>query len=87
MDKLDENKDFIPRNPCDEARGCSDPLFEQVVKWVQDIGYASISGLQRDFGIGYSRASRLIEQLEAAGIIGPEDGVKPRKVLTSMHIL
>ena len=40
-----------------------------------------VSMLQRQFRIGYNRAARLIEDLEAKGIIGPEDGSKPRKVL------
>ena len=44
-----------------------------MVKNVKDSGYASVSKLQRDFCIGYSHACRLMEQLEAAGIIGPQD--------------
>jgi S-DNA-T family DNA segregation ATPase FtsK/SpoIIIE len=42
---------------------------------------ASASMLQRQFRIGYNRAARLIEDLELKGIVGPEDGSKPRKVL------
>ena len=80
MENQMRKKDFMLEIPCDETGGCLDPLFEQVVKNVKDIGYASVSKLQRDFFIGYSRACRLIEQLEAAGIIGPQEGAKPRKV-------
>ena len=39
--------------------------------------------LQRQFRIGYNRAARLMDELEDAGIVGPEDGSKPRKVLMS----
>ena len=39
--------------------------------------------LQRQFRIGYNRAARLMDELEATGIVGPEDGSKPRKVLIS----
>ena len=44
---------------------------------------ASVSMLQRQFRIGYNRASRLMDELEAAGIVGPEDGSRPRKVLVT----
>ena len=86
MEKSDErNKESMLEIPCDETGGCLDPLFEQVVKNVKDSGYATVSKLQRDFFIGYSRACRLMDQLEAAGIIGSQEGVKPRKVLDSQQ--
>ena len=44
---------------------------------------ASTSSLQRRYEIGYNRAGRLMDQMEAAGIVGPAQGGKPRKVLLS----
>lgn len=60
-----------------------DNMFEEAIKIVTDEGRASTSMLQRRLGIGYPRASRLIDQLEAEGIIGPADGSKPREVYSS----
>jgi S-DNA-T family DNA segregation ATPase FtsK/SpoIIIE len=48
-----------------------------------DSGQASVSMLQRRFRIGYNRAARIIDSLEAQGIIGPADGSRPRQVLLS----
>ena len=58
-----------------------DDLFEQAVEVVLEVGQASSSVLQRRLGVGYPRASRLIDLLENKGIIGPFEGSKPRKVL------
>ncbi|MCL1787465.1 MAG: DNA translocase FtsK [Defluviitaleaceae bacterium] len=57
-----------------------DEFFHDAVEFLLVKGKASTSMLQRQFRIGYNRASRLMEDLEARGIVGPEDGVKPRKV-------
>lgn len=58
-----------------------DPLFDRAVDIVRRKGYAAASLLQRELEIGYPRAGKLIDQLEKAGIIGPAEGNKPRKVL------
>ncbi len=58
-----------------------DVLFDDAVEVVRKSGRASISLLQRKLRIGYTRAARLIDQLEEAGIVGPDEGVKGRKVL------
>jgi len=58
-----------------------DPYFNQVVSLISQIDRASASLLQRKFKIGYSRAARILDDLEAAGFIGPAEGSKPREVL------
>lgn len=60
-----------------------DDMLEEAIKLVTETGRASTSMLQRRLGIGYPRASRLIDQLEAEGVIGPAEGSKPREVLWS----
>ena len=60
--------------------GDVDEFFHDAVEFLLIKGKASTSMLQRQFRIGYNRASRLMEDLEIRGIVGPEDGVKPRKV-------
>lgn len=58
-----------------------DAQFEEAVRVVQQHDKASASLLQRRLSIGYARAARLLDQLEAAGIVGPGDGSKPRDVM------
>lgn len=58
-----------------------DPLFEEAKALVIETQKASASMLQRRLSIGFNRATRLMEELEAAGVIGPAEGTKPRKVL------
>ncbi|MCL1864142.1 MAG: DNA translocase FtsK [Defluviitaleaceae bacterium] len=57
-----------------------DEFFHDAVEFLLAKGKGSTSMLQRQFRIGYNRASRLMDDLQARGIVGPEDGVKPRKV-------
>ncbi len=58
-----------------------DELYPEVLEMVSGQETASISMIQRKFRIGYNRAARLIDSLEAHGVVGPQDGSKPRKVL------
>lgn len=58
-----------------------DALFNQAVEVISQMDKASSSLLQRKFRIGYSRAARLLDQLEAEGYVGPAEGSKPREVL------
>ncbi len=60
-----------------------DPLFEEAVRWIVQGDTASTSSLQRRYEIGYNRAGRIMDQMEAAGIVGPASGGKPRKVLVN----
>lgn len=58
-----------------------DEYFEKAIELVIEKEKASVSMLQRQFRIGYNRAARLMDELEASGIVGSEDGSKPRRVL------
>ncbi len=58
-----------------------DPLFEEAARLVCSTQQGSTSMLQRKFGIGYNRAGRIVDQLEAMGIVGPYEGSKARQVL------
>lgn len=67
--------------PVPGIEGDVDELFNQAVKEICQYERASASLLQRRLSIGYARAARLIDQLEAAGVVGPADGSKPREVI------
>lgn len=58
-----------------------DELFEEVARMVVSSQVGSTSNIQRKFNVGYNRAGRLMDQLEGAGIVSPQDGSKPRQVL------
>ena len=58
-----------------------DPLFEEAARFIIQCDTASTSSLQRRYSIGYNRAGKIMEQMEAAGVVGPTLGGKPRKVL------
>lgn len=58
-----------------------DPLFEDAARSIINSQTASTSSLQRTYKIGYNRAGRIMDQMEAAGIVGPAQGGKPRQVL------
>jgi S-DNA-T family DNA segregation ATPase FtsK/SpoIIIE len=80
---FDESIDeFEPEAP-EGARGDDtvDEKYDEAVELVADLGQASISLVQRYMKIGYNRAARIIERMEAENIVGPSDGAKPRKVL------
>ncbi|MHA0856027.1 FtsK/SpoIIIE family DNA translocase [Paenibacillus sp. CMAA1364] len=62
-----------------------DDLYDQAVQIILEAKQASVSLLQRRMRVGYTRAARLIDSMEARGIIGPYEGSKPREVLLSME--
>ena len=65
----------------EEDLGEKDELFDRAVELVLATGQASASYLQRKLKLGYARASRIIDQMEQEGIIGPPEGAKPREIL------
>ncbi|MCL6637387.1 MAG: DNA translocase FtsK, partial [Alicyclobacillus sp.] len=60
-----------------------DDLFIDAADLVVEAGQASVSMIQRRFRVGYSRAARIVDQLEQRGLVGPFEGSKPREVLVS----
>ncbi len=67
----------------DAPGGDLDELFGQAGLFIIGKEKASIGALQRAFKIGFNRAARIMDQLEAKGVVGPEEGTKPRKILMS----
>jgi S-DNA-T family DNA segregation ATPase FtsK/SpoIIIE len=63
-----------------------DEKYQEVMDFVFKKGYASASMIQRNFKVGYNRAARMVERMEADGLIGPPDGAKPRPVLRRYDI-
>ena len=74
LEGVDNNENTAVMSACD------DPLYEEIKDYVVEVQKASASLLQRRFGIGYNRAARMIDVLEDKGIIGPQQGSKPREV-------
>ncbi len=87
----DYDENFDPGEVSDSDTGSSgdegvpegDPLFEDAKALVIETQRASASMIQRRLSVGFNRASRLVDELEEAGVIGPADGTKPRRVLLS----
>ena len=61
----------------------TDDLYDDAVQLVTELQTASVSMLQRRFRVGYSRAARIVDQMEMRGVVGPPDGSRPRQVLIS----
>ena len=64
--------------------GDTDEYFAEAGRFVIDKQKGSIGMLQRIFKIGFNRAARIMDQLEAAGVVGPEEGTKPRQIIMTM---
>jgi S-DNA-T family DNA segregation ATPase FtsK/SpoIIIE len=65
-----------------EERGDgADDLYDRAIAIVAETRNASISYIQRRLKVGYNRAARMIEAMEKAGVVGPADGAKPRRIL------
>ena len=71
----------IDRMPAESADAEEDPLYDQAVQVVMETRKASISGVQRRLKIGYNRAARMVESMEAAGLVGPLQPNGTREIL------
>jgi S-DNA-T family DNA segregation ATPase FtsK/SpoIIIE len=71
----------IDKMPADSADAEQDPLYDQAVQVVMDTRKASISGVQRRLKIGYNRAARMVDSMEAAGLVGPLQPNGSREIL------
>ena len=89
--KTTEYNDEITSQPVSAGNGKSvitsadgashDPLYDSAVKLIQDTGKASTTYLQRKLSVGYARAAKILDEIEAAGLIGPSNGAKARDIL------
>ncbi|MFS1513139.1 DNA translocase FtsK 4TM domain-containing protein [Chengkuizengella sp. SCS-71B] len=81
--KAEYNEDIVPEvNEMEEEEAePKDELFDQAVQIIIEAKQASVSLLQRKMRIGYTRAARLIDSMEAKGFVGPYEGSKPREVI------
>lgn len=77
-EESEPSKDFDPKQ--------KDEFFEEAARLVVSSQHGSTSLLQRKLGLGYNRAGRIIDQLEAAGIVGPFEGSKAREVLIKTEV-
>ena len=80
--------EYVPENEngggmSEASLGQRDEYFEAAARLIVSTQQGSTSAIQRRFSIGYNRAGRIMDQLEAAGIVGPFEGSKPRQVLVS----
>jgi DNA segregation ATPase FtsK/SpoIIIE, S-DNA-T family len=86
----DYDKTFLMAPPADDENesddaeefdGSEDPVYQDAVRVVLEMGKASTSTLQRRLRLGYGRAARILDMMQREGIIGPPDGSRPREVL------
>lgn len=68
-----------------QASDDKDVLFKEVGRFLIESEKGSIGSIQRKFKVGFNRAARIMDQLEEAGLVGPEEGTKPRKVQMSLE--
>ena len=78
--KAAQEKGSSPFMDDGEGGEALDPLFDKAVDVVLESGRASTAFLQRKLSVGYSRGSKIMDQLEEKGVIGPQDGAKPREI-------
>jgi DNA segregation ATPase FtsK/SpoIIIE, S-DNA-T family len=81
--KAQYQEEMIPEDIPENTSEVDDDLYGDAVDLVVEMQTASVSMLQRRFRIGYSRAARLIDEMELRGVVGPYEGSKPRNVLVA----
>ncbi|MCM3489522.1 DNA translocase FtsK [Alkalihalophilus marmarensis] len=81
--KAQYQEEMTPTDAPEVKEKAEDELYDDAVQLVTEMETASVSMLQRRFRIGYTRAARLIDEMEVRGIVGPYEGSKPREVLVS----
>ncbi|MEH7439712.1 DNA translocase FtsK [Neobacillus drentensis] len=79
--KAQYQEEMIPDDIPEVTGAVEDDLYDEAVDLIVEMQTASVSMLQRRFRIGYTRAARLIDEMEARGVVGPYEGSKPRVVL------
>lgn len=77
--EIEEMTSFLPKQP--SIKETFDPLFEEAAKLVVKCQEGSTSMIQRKFSLGYNRAGRIMDELEKVGIVGSQNGSRPRDVL------
>lgn len=83
--QLELEKEVVEATATIQMQAERDDYFEQAARFVIEKDKATIGMMQRAFKIGFNRAARIMDQLFSAGVVGPEEGTKPRKVLMSLQ--
>ena len=81
IEEIDKNAVPLQENKGAVEESVEDPMMNEAIECILEVGQASTSFLQRRLRIGYARAGRIIDQMEQMGMIGPHEGSKPRQVI------
>lgn len=81
----EEAKITSQSNDYESSEEYDDPLYDEIVEYAINSGKISASLIQRKYRLGYNRAARIIDLLEERGIVGPQNGSKPREVLVKLE--
>lgn len=81
IEEIEKNAVLEPAKDEKSDDKVQDPMLEEAIKCIMEVGQASTSLLQRRLRLGYARAGRLIDEMERMGIVGPHEGSKPRQIL------